>query len=322
MKKFSKINESVNLGKFQISSDEFAQYKNTINRILTVEMYPDMLKSVGSMKLVKALPYEENGRDFSVLNKVNTNIRLMSAIVSTFAINNFKDLLAFVSDNRNDLFTDGGKYFRSLVYTTIRSTEKIGEENEELVANYIKNLAKDKYGIDIRPVREVTSSENDMIRGIDITFDILGKAYTCQVKPLISYREDGDNFIITSSGLIKQYSTDYIAFANIPRKEVMMFQNKNIGIDGNIITIKNLYLVKYDVESTFNNLNSKNMKKLNKNQIDLLVDMPEQGMGYQVVDIEMKNGEIIQNKKILNSTYIQDGEDIDPNDIKSISLSK
>ena len=53
-----------------------------------------------------------------------------------------------------------------------------------MVANYIKVLAKSVYNEDIEVKREVTSSYNDLILGIDITFTLKGKKYTCQVKPL------------------------------------------------------------------------------------------------------------------------------------------
>jgi hypothetical protein len=62
--------------------------------------------------------------------------------------------------------------------------------------------------------------------------------------------------------------------------------------------------------------------KLLEKQINLLEHLPEQGMGYQIVDITLKNGITLNEKVILNSTYLQieENEKIDPNEIKTIKL--
>ena len=133
MKNFSIIQESQNLGKLTISDTEFRNYISTINNILKSELYRDRIESVEGISLVKALPYEEKeGRYFSTLNKVNTNILLLKKMVTMFNLNSFNDIISFVTNNKVDLFTEDGKYFKSLVYTTIRQTEKDGEEKEEI----------------------------------------------------------------------------------------------------------------------------------------------------------------------------------------------
>ncbi len=45
-------------------------------------------------------------------------------------------------------------------------------------------------------------------------------------------------------------------------------------------------------------------------------------MGYQIVDIELKNGQILKKKLVLNSTYLQldKSEVLKPNDIAVIKL--
>lgn len=62
--------------------------------------------------------------------------------------------------------------------------------------------------------------------------------------------------------------------------------------------------------------------KLLDNQIKDLESLPEQGMGYQIVDIEMKDGTILNNRIVLNSTYLQlkEKENIDPILIRRIRL--
>ncbi|HUT28236.1 MAG TPA: hypothetical protein VMX13_00480 [Sedimentisphaerales bacterium] len=59
-------------------------------------------------------------------------------------------------------------------------------------------------------------------------------------------------------------------------------------------------------------------------QVDILKNLPEQGMGYQVVDITLKNGMTLNGKVVLNSMYLQieDNEKIDPNEIEAIQLHK
>jgi hypothetical protein len=244
MKNFSIIQESQNLGKLTISDTEFRNYISTINNILKSELYRDRIESVEGISLVKALPYEEKeGRYFSTLNKVNTNILLLKKMVTMFNLNTFNDIISFVTNNKVDLFTEDGKYFKSLVYTTIRQTEKVGEENEELVCRYLKHLAKKKFNQDIEPVREVTSSYKDLILGIDITFPINDKDYTCQVKPLMSAEQNENTITITSSGRLKLYKTDYIAFVNRNQNSIFLFKNRGVRIEGDKVIIDKNNLV-------------------------------------------------------------------------------
>lgn len=62
--------------------------------------------------------------------------------------------------------------------------------------------------------------------------------------------------------------------------------------------------------------------KLLDTQIKFLESLPEQGMGYQIVDIELKDGKKLINRIVLNSTYLKvnDGESIDPLHIKLFKL--
>lgn len=65
-----------------------------------------------------------------------------------------------------------------------------------------------------------------------------------------------------------------------------------------------------------------NKLKLNNKFSEYLENMPEQGMGFQIVDIELISGEILIDRVILNSTYLklEENENIDNNDIKSIKI--
>jgi len=64
--------------------------------------------------------------------------------------------------------------------------------------------------------------------------------------------------------------------------------------------------------------------KLPTKLIDKLADLPEQGMGYQVVNITLKNGTILTDRRVVNSTYLLlfDSEKIETSDIEQIELFK
>jgi len=231
MKKFSLIKEDINLGRFSISNNEFRKYMNEVDSIKQ-SMYPNEIEEIDGMKLLKALPFEKrNGRDYSVLDKVNTNRLLMTRFIQNYNLRSFDDLLNFIKTNKDQIFKQDGSIF-NLVWETIRQTEKAGEENEELVANYIKELAKSLYNEDIEVKREVTSSYKDAVLGIDITFTIKGKDYTCQVKPLKSVSHTEREMIVSSSGRIKRYKTDYMAFSNAKSNLVLLFRSKNVRVSG------------------------------------------------------------------------------------------
>lgn len=63
---------------------------------------------------------------------------------------------------------------------------------------------------------------------------------------------------------------------------------------------------------------------LRQNQIDFLSNLPEQGMGYQIVDVTLKNGQLLKERIVLNSTYLKldDSDQIKPDDIEKIELHK
>jgi hypothetical protein len=74
-----------------------------------------------------------------------------------------------------------------------------------------------------------------MILGIDITFNIGGVEKTCQVKPLKSanFKERGV-VIIKSSGVMKNYKTDFLAFVDIYRtygNKCFFFKNQGVIYD-------------------------------------------------------------------------------------------
>lgn len=64
--------------------------------------------------------------------------------------------------------------------------------------------------------------------------------------------------------------------------------------------------------------------QLNQNQIDFLSHLPEQGMGYQIVDLTLKNGEVLKKKIVLNCSLLQldEQEQLVADDIDKIELHR
>ena len=44
--------------------------------------------------------------------------------------------------------------------------------------------------------------------------------------------------------------------------------------------------------------------KLSDNFINILVNLPESGMGYQIVKVILKNGKILHRHKVINSSLL------------------
>jgi len=63
---------------------------------------------------------------------------------------------------------------------------------------------------------------------------------------------------------------------------------------------------------------------LNQEQIEYLSLLPEQGMGYQIVDLILKNGDVLRNKIVLNCSFLQldDQEQLNVEDIDKIELHR
>lgn len=64
--------------------------------------------------------------------------------------------------------------------------------------------------------------------------------------------------------------------------------------------------------------------KLPNNLIDKLTELPEQGMGYQVVSVTLMNGNILTDRRVVNSTYLLllESEQIETEEILNVELSQ
>lgn len=240
MNKFSYVFNESKRYDFVLTDYQLNIYKKFINQLL-FKLYSEMAVNISDVAgenliVYKAYDYEKQqipGRIYSILGKVNTNRLLISKIWEKFKIRDFDHLKSSIEEMSHDLFDEGGMYFKSnpgtfSVWDTIRFTEIKGEENEDRVCSFINKF----YGPTSTPQREVTSSYKDMILGIDITFNLDGIVKTCQVKPMkfVNFKERGV-VIIYSSGIIKNYRTDFMAFINSSKGEILFFENKGMNCD-------------------------------------------------------------------------------------------
>ncbi len=63
---------------------------------------------------------------------------------------------------------------------------------------------------------------------------------------------------------------------------------------------------------------------LSKNWASYLVNLPESGMGYQLVKIILKGGKVLPKHKVLNSNILllEENENFNEMDIEKIELDK
>lgn len=63
--------------------------------------------------------------------------------------------------------------------------------------------------------------------------------------------------------------------------------------------------------------------RLSEEYSSYLENQPEQGMGYQLVDIKLKNGSQLYHRIVLNSMYLKlkEGEEFGNDDIKEVRIS-
>jgi hypothetical protein len=68
-------------------------------------------------------------------------------------------------------------------------------------------------------------------------------------------------------------------------------------------------------------MNTKSLK-LPDSFINILIDLPESGMGYQIVKVILRSGKILHRHKVINSEILmlEDNEPIQASDIVNIEL--
>jgi hypothetical protein len=244
MKKISSLLESVKLGKLEITNDNFTVYKKVVSETL-LRLYKDHI-TIGGAYFVARQSFENPERVKSILNYTNTNIMLATWIVNNFDIKTFDDLIDFIISKAVDLFLIEGEYFTEVI-KILKKTEEIGIRNELASCKIMADVIFEKLGKRVDVMRTETDSADDIFYGVDIFFDLDGKQYTCQVKPLKEVYTKGDKVIVRSSGRIKKYSTHYWMFIDndIRSSQInwALFQNKEPKIMDVILEFDKLNLV-------------------------------------------------------------------------------
>jgi len=69
-------------------------------------------------------------------------------------------------------------------------------------------------------------------------------------------------------------------------------------------------------------MDHKNTIKLPKKFSNVLAELPEQGLGYQIVDVQLKSGKWLNERPVYNSEIlvVEDADSLQSRDISNIRL--
>jgi len=203
---------------------------------------------------------ESPGR--SVVNKLNTNYNAFCILVNDInkvikSIDPKKPLIDFVGKTPGEqlaeitrfnkaidhfkfrIFDKESSTFQNLMRTLI-DTDSAGEKREEITVAIINRFL----GAGSAVKTGGLGDEEDMTKGIDAKITVDGKEYTAQIKGFKDRIEKGDKIILTGTGNVKQYSTDWMIFQK--GKNVLIFNKKPNIIGGNFVFPKDALL--YDIK--------------------------------------------------------------------------
>jgi hypothetical protein len=62
--------------------------------------------------------------------------------------------------------------------------------------------------------------------------------------------------------------------------------------------------------------------RLNDKWKEILAQLPESGMGYQVIDVELQNGRILAGLTVFNGEECLSDVEFDPNEIVDVRLHR
>jgi len=193
---------------FDMSDRDHHEFKNLIMLKLEDIYGQESFSSVSGVwgNFLNPLEGLENpNRVKSILNHLNTNILFRELICRKNPfISSYQELKEYFSKNYREFMARDGKYFPE-VFQLLEKTEETGILNELSAIPRLKRGLKEKLSLDANVVYTLPDSEDDLIRGIDLYYLDGDEKVGCQVKPLISFYIDGEQIIITSSGLIKKY---------------------------------------------------------------------------------------------------------------------
>jgi superoxide dismutase, Fe-Mn family len=187
--------------------------------------------------------YEQEGR--SVINKLNTNYSSFCVLVndvnsylkkygidpinfvnvtSETQLSEVERLNKYLVELRYKLFTPQSSTFQNLM-STLDKTNKYGDETELSAVISLKEIFNTKK---VFKVSEL-GNKKDMLEGVDAYIELPEGVKTTQIKPYGHITKKNGKIIITQSGNVKHYKTDYLVFHN-PKIGTLVFENTNTKI--------------------------------------------------------------------------------------------
>lgn len=226
------------------------QIKNTINKVLkSSELGYQTKKVTSGSNFIVRQSWEHPDKFKSILNYVNTNKLYHKWLIEEFKITSLPEMIDLIENKKFDLFKEGGKYFNEMI-VRLYATEAVGSKNEIEALNFLKRYWSE-YNFDGE--RTISDSYADMILGVDIygTFRNHSKQYTFQVKPLFSFSELKDSFVVGTMGVAKEYDVDFYIFINtrsyssthdhnrkIKTPKILIFNNNDRKTSTNGLNVK------------------------------------------------------------------------------------
>ena len=221
------------------------------------------------MKYIFTFESFNNCSDYFDFKSLNDYVEFDKPLYSIIQKRKTAKLLYLSPDEYIDIIS---KNFKLSIEDTINSKMV----KYDLVDKYVKDMINgDKFPIPF--YRKSTNLQEGRHRALAC------KKLGCTEIPVIEFRNIDNNEFIEIVNKIKDYTFDEL---NTYFKELGFDKISMLGYND----LKRY--VEYNSQTNENN----NRIKLTDKHIDSLSKLPEQGMGYQVVDIKLKNGEVLKIK--------------------------
>lgn len=179
------------------------EQKEILIRSIINKIYPGFRKDES---------FERNGVMISgeLLNKTQKNIAILYEMIDIaksigIQIKTADDLINFISQRGQDLFSSDGQFFKR-IYKRLGGATELGKEKESVANDFFKRFAKER-GIDIE--LKSPKSYKDDIGGIDAYFEYNGKTWTIQTKTLSKVEETEKYLNIYITGDFTKVKTNY-----------------------------------------------------------------------------------------------------------------
>lgn len=176
--------------------------------------------------------FTEDGVWHPVLNRINTNIKLMAKLLEMSGVNTnsplplaYSAFIQYFRNNYRHIVKENGHIYQEVVLPTIGGTSERGEKTEEGSIELLKDCPLFS-GMTVEKIGG-SGVIDDMLGGVDAVVyktTIEEPTYTIQIKPFSDVKESDYGHFINNVGAAKKYNTDFIAFIN--GKSVVMVDSK------------------------------------------------------------------------------------------------